>query len=209
MSNEKETIARHVAGATIVHESKFSELPVPNNEEHLSQEFVKKYVSPFYLGRIDSDKFKNGYQEIEKDISSELILKLLGEFNWRPRKVGALFAAIKLECEFEDVIGKLLLRSDVCYAGHSYCLALSSFESDKAVEYLREYLNYYLLEVDLWFDQASAMAALEYLGHIKGIDYTSSYLETWEKFVENKQNWDLGGSIDSFSKEMEAIIGYR
>ena len=209
MSDEKEEIVRHVAGATIVHKSKFSELVIPKNEGELAPEFIKEYVNPFYLGRIDSEKFRDGYQKIEKDISPDLILKLLGEFNWRPRKVGALFAAIKLEQEFEDTIGKLLLRSDVCYAGHSYCLALSSFASDAAVDYLREYLDYYLDQIDLWFDQASAMAALEYLGRVKGIDYTTSYLGSWGKFVKNKQNWDLKTSSDGFSQEMEIIVGYR
>jgi len=209
MSYVKEEIMRHVAGATVVHNSKFSALPILENEEQLTQEFIRRYVIPFYMGSINSGKFRNGYRTIEKDISSTLIRKLLGEFNWRPRKVGALFAAIKLECEFEDAIGHLLLRSDVCFAGHSYCLALANFASDKAVDYLKEYLDYYLLQIDLWFDQIWAMAALEYLGNIKDVDYTSSYAETWGKFVENKQNWNLKESIDRFCQEMEIINSYR
>jgi hypothetical protein len=51
----------------------------------------------------------------------------LAGYALRMRIVGAWFSAIKQYTEFEQAIGNLLLRSDVCYAGRGYCLALASF----------------------------------------------------------------------------------
>lgn len=207
--DSQDLLALHVAGATVRHESPFSTLEVIKNTEPLSKEFIGKYVVPFYLGRRDTDEFRENYIGVRESIDGELISKLLGEFNWRSRSVGAYFVAVGGMREFEVVIGNLLLRSDVCYAGHHYCLALASFSSPVAIDYLDQYLEYYLTRQDLWFDQSSAMGALSFIGASKGRDLVTPHMAEWEKFITNKPDWDLASSIERFTEQMTLLNEFR
>ena len=94
MTNEindgpKDLISSHVAGATVRHTSPYSELKVDENTEPLDNEFIATYVSPFYLGRKDTDEFRRKYIAVKSSIDTKLVSNLLGDFNWRPRSVGA------------------------------------------------------------------------------------------------------------------------
>ena len=133
-----------MAGATVTHSGPYSSLKVLQNKSPLSQEFINKYVSPFYMENIDTEKYRKAYLSIREDLNENIVSTLLGEFNWRPRSVGADFCSIGDLTQYEENIGNLLLRSDVCYSGHKYCLALASFGSEKAISYLERYLEYYL-----------------------------------------------------------------
>ena len=205
----EELLSLHVAGATVSHKGNFSDLEVFENTEPLSSELISKYVVPFYLGRKDTDEFRINYLEIKDSVDIELVSKLLGDFNWRPRSVGAYFAALGNMSQLEENIGNLLLRSDVCYAGHDYCLALASFSSPEAIHYLNRYLEYYLEQQDLWFDQSSAMAALSFISANSGKDLVSPHMSAWESFVRNKPNWDLSSSIEGFSQQMQFLNEFK
>ena len=205
----QELLSLHVAGATVRHKGRFSDLKVIENTEPLSNEIIAKYVAPFYLGRKDTDEFRENYLEISDSINVELVSRLLGDFNWRPRSVGAYFAALGSMNELEENIGKLLLRSDVCYAGHDYCLALASFSSPEAINYLNQYLEYYLEQHDLWFDQDSAMGALSFIGSNISKDLVAPHITAWEAFVANKQNWNLASSVEGFTQQMESLNEFK
>ncbi|WDE10641.1 DUF6000 family protein [Thalassomonas haliotis] len=205
----KESLALHVAGATIGHKGQFSNLQVIENDGPLEIEFLRQYVSPFYLGDKDTEKFRNAYLDIRKSIDINFISKLLGDFNWRSRSVGAYFTALEDFKEMEVNIGNLLLRSDVCYAGRSYCLALASFSTPLAIDFLNQYLEYYLKKPDLWFDQNSAMSALAYIGESTGEDLVIPHLATWENFIKNKPNWELTSSISHFKAQMKVLTGFK
>jgi hypothetical protein len=97
-------------------------------------------------------------------------MKLLTFFNWRPRIVGANFAAIKNAWQHGDHIGRLLLRSDVCLAGTGYALALARFNNEQSIRYLQMYLDHYLGQVNLWFNQGAVMGALAYLDKANGTE---------------------------------------
>ena len=200
-----ESIFRHSAGATVSHRSKFSKLEVPTTENQLDEEFCRKWVSPFYMSHPIDEFFQDQYIEVHSEIDSEIITKLLTEFNWRTRIVGAYFAGIKEFKEFESFIGKLLLRSDVCFAGTGYCYALAMFNTDKSIEYLEEYLQYYLKKKHLWFDQNTCMAAVNYLDEINNTNHMGKHLPAWKKFVKNKPYWDLNDSIEGFKKSINAL----
>ena len=204
-----ECLNLHVAGATIRHNGVFSKLDTFQNKIPLNPEFIKKYVSPFYMSEPSDIKYKDAYADIKDDVDLTIITNLLGECNWRPRTVGAYFAAIENKHGLENNIGNLLLRSDVCYAGHYYCLALASFASENSVVFLKKYLDYYLTQYDLWFDQASAMAALFYLSEKVDKNLYSVYLPSWRKFIKNKKNWDLECSINAFKKQMMVLDEYK
>lgn len=205
----KDLISLHVAGATVRHTSPYSELKVDENTEPLDNEFIATYVSPFYLGRKDTDEFRRKYIAVKASLDTKLVSKLLGDFNWRPRSVGAYFAALGNMTELEDHIGKLLLRSDVCYTGNNYCLALASFSSSAAIHYLEQYLEYYLEQPDLWFDQNSAIAALSYIGEKQGKDLVTAFMPLWQRFIANKPNWDFAAFVEKFNQQMITLNEFK
>jgi hypothetical protein len=205
MKFDLKSLIRHVAGATVTHRSDFSDLEVMKNEVPVTQEFIEKWVSPFYMKQPRDTQFSSSYRDQRNEVSDSVIDQLLGEFNWRMRSVGALFAAIEGKERCIQQIGGLLLRSDVCYAGGSYALALASFGTKEPRAYLDSYLSYYLNQKDLWFDQAEALAALILIDRTnQKIEY-ESHMVKWDEFVKNKPNWDLDKTLRNVSKNIDAI----
>ena len=200
--SEEDDVKLHVAGATVRDKNPFENMEVVVNEEELTLEFATKWVAPFYMGFFAprEEKFEL-VVNATREITSDIITKLLGEFNWRTRITGAYFAAVNVCREFEDTIGTLLLKSEVCYAGGGYCLALASFGTEKSVNYLKQYLNYYLGRIDLYFDQAEALCALWYLDK----DAAAEYENEWGKYVADKPGWDLEEYKRKFRMSMEYL----
>lgn len=93
----------------------------------------------------------------------------------------------------------------MCYAGGSYCLALAQFNTQTSLDFIEEYLRYYLEQKDLWFDQGSAMGAIAYLDKINGTDNLAKFIPQWQCFISNKPNWHLEKSIEGFSGTMLSI----
>ena len=205
-SEIKKQMELHTKGATVRHKSPFENLDHYDNGYEPTQEFINKWVIPFYMVNLrDKDAFLNKLLPLKKELNSNIIKQLLGDFNWRTRSTGARFAAIKNLTEVEDIIGIHLLKSQVCYAGHSYCIALASFNSPNSVYYLEKYLEYYLQRSDLYFDQDSAMAALIWLDKKNNTSNAKKMLPLWDKFLEGKSNWDLNKTQEGFNQTMEFI----
>ena len=137
-NTESEKVMLHVAGATVRHGNPFEDLKVLRNEHQLTNEFIQEWVVPFYMNSpSDSDeKVIASFADAANKIDQIIVARLLGDFNWRSRIVGAYFAAIKDYKEFESLIGRSLLKSEVCYAGPGYSLALASFGTDGAKNFL-------------------------------------------------------------------------
>lgn len=204
-----DSLALHSAGATVRHKGGFANLKVLENDQPLEQAFIAKYVIPFYMKEESSDEFRENLLAIKDLIDCKVVSRLLGEFNWRPRSVGAYFAALGGMIEHEENIGNLLLRSDVCYAGSHYCLALASFSSPAAIHYLQQYLEYYLRQPDLWFDQSSAMAALSYIGRNRGEDLIAPYMVLWNTFIVDKPSWHLHAFCENFNQQMQSLNDFK
>jgi hypothetical protein len=209
MSKQQDDIRLHSAGAIVRHNSPFHDLPVPANQDELSKETREKWVIPFYMTALDSLEFLDRYKAVRHEINPNLVKHLLGDFNWRPRIVAAKLAAIENYHELEEMIGNLFLRSDVCDAGRGYCIALACFNTSDSMRFLRQYLDYYLTQKDLWFDQNVAMAAVAYLDRVNGTNALHSFMQSWEEFIANKPNWDLQRSIEMFSNSILAIERIR
>jgi hypothetical protein len=210
-NSEADDLALHVSGATVRHRNPFEDLVVPRNEEGLSQEFIEKWIAPFYMS-ILSHELSNAdeatikaFAEAAREINPDIVKTLLGDFNWRPRITGALFSAVNEYKEAEDIIGKHLLKSEVCYAGVGYCLALATFGSDNAKDYLTSYLEYYLDRTDLWFDQVPAFCALAYLDN----DRANRLLGKLDSFVADKEQWNLENSRRHFNNCMRTLDRIR
>ena len=209
---DTEALLRHIRGATVVHRSPFSSLEVPVTKDGLSAEQCDKWVAPFYRVsfRGVDEGFLRALRQVYREITPELVELLLREFDWRPRLTAAFFAILKRFDHFEEHIGKLLLRSDVCYAGKSYCAALAEFNTPKGLGYLRTYLEYYLTRLDLVYDQIDAMAAVAYLDGLNGTRHLSGLMPLWSNYVTaRKWNLDLEKVVGAFSAEMDALHARR
>jgi hypothetical protein len=204
---EHEEIMLHLAGATVRHRKPFEDLEVPRNENELTDGFIEEWVVPFYMNSLANSDVKiiSSFAEAARKIDQIIVAKLLGDFNWRSRIAGAFFAAIKGYKEFELTIGRSLLKSEVCYVGNGYCLALASFRTEGSRDFLADYLDYYLSRKDLWFDQADAFCALEYLDK----DAANRRLEKWNDFVSDKPYWNLERSRNNFLESLEVLSKIR
>ena len=202
----KKQIELHSAGAIIRHASPFSELEHYSNENKLEPEFIKKWCVPFYMFGINNVKeFTQNFEPIKTELNLEIVKKLLGDFNWRTRIVGAYFASIMKFKDVENIIGIHLLKSQVCYAGNGYCLALASFNTKSGNEYLKKYLDYYLTRKDLHYDQRGAMLALKWTDQINGTNEMENYSNLFQDWISDKYAQDLDTSFQGFKQQMNNL----
>lgn len=208
---DENALVRHVRGATVVHQSPFSTLEVPSAPDVLSEEECEKWVVPFYRRSFRSEAgVIDPLKAIYHQITPNIVERLLTEFDWRPRLTGAFFAALKRFTFLEDHIGRLLLRSDLCFAGTYYCVALAEFNTPQGLTYLKKYLEYYLTRPDLDYDQSDAMGALAYLDTVNHTKQFDSLLPLWNNYVDAK-SWkpNLQEGVISFSEEMAVLHKFR
>ncbi|WP_395740258.1 DUF6000 family protein [Prosthecobacter sp.] len=203
-------IELHSAGAAAPHAGIYSDLGVPSTTEPLDEAIISKWVLPFYMWKIrEPEVFITNYLPIRAEISVELCRSLLISSNWRPRIAAAYFAAIERFQELEGHIGRLFLRSDVCYSGQGYTLALAVFNTPRSLDFVRKYLDHYLTRKDLGFDQSYAMAALHYMDAQNGTSYFERYLPLWKSFIGNNPNFNLYGTLERFAQEAANILIIR
>ncbi len=120
--------------------------------------------------------------------------------------MAAIYAGINGWSYFTDAIGERLLKSEVVYAGASYCFALARFRSDASADYLKQYLDIWLKRPECWYDQNHALSALLWLDHIQGSNEAAIYLSAdgpWTRFVQNKPHWNLERTRQTFFTTME------
>ncbi len=185
----------------------YADLEVPSTHEPLDQATADRFVIPFYRRNLvrDFDKFRDAYLAVHREIDDALIGRMLANCNWRPRITAAYFAAITCRTSFCTQIGRLLLRSDVCFAGGGYALALARFNSQESVNFLMKYLDHYLRRPDLYYDQGSVMGALVYTDRINGTSLHETYLDLWSEFTAEKRNWDLESYLTGIEAALAAI----
>jgi len=203
---EIEAIKLHIAGATVRHIPPFDDIKPFKNDFELSRDFIDKWVIPFYMNIGDTDnKWVNKLTSIKKEITTDIIEKNLGDFNWQTRQTGAFFSAITNQTQFIDTFGTHLLKSEVCYAGAVYCQVFASFNLPKCVDYLNLYLDYYLTKPDLWFDQREAMEAVLYLDRLNSTNHYDRHVSNWTEFIKNKPHWDKEIKTDNLEKQLNLI----
>ena len=206
MTDLNEQIRLHSAGATVRHKSNFADLTSFQNAEELSQDFIDTWVIPFYMRIGDTDNnWANQLIQAKDKITKDIIVKLLGDFNWRTRQTGAFFAAIKNYNDLADIIGIHFLKSEVCYAGQVYAYTFASFNTENCINYLEQYLTYYLSKPDLWFDQLEAMEALTYLDKLNDTNLIAKHTDNWLNFIANKPNWKKEISTERLIKQLQLI----
>ena len=209
MTNKKDSISNHSAGAIIRHKSPFDQLKSYVNKKDIDQDFRDKWVIPYYmdLNRTDAE-WVDKMQGVLSEISDEVILTNLGEFNWRSRQTGAYFAAIKNKPEYIEIIGVHLLKSEVCFAGREYAVVLSYFNTEESIDYLNRYLDYYLQQPELPFDQGAVIAAIKCLDEINNSNMLSKHINSWKSFLDKRKEIDIRNhqswlNSDLISQEMK------
>jgi hypothetical protein len=184
-------------------DSPFANLPIPQNRDPLSQAMIDEWVTPYYWEQWMSASA--GFAAACRKATPEIALTLLGTFDWRPRTVAATIVAVRQWDELQVPLSNLLLRSDVCYAGKAYCYALASLKNDAAVETLCTYLDNYLRQPDLWYDQHQAMSALFSLDRETGTNRAADFKDLWREFVADKPNGYLERTYARFQEAMAVI----
>lgn len=182
------------AGAIVRHISPFAHLPTHKNANDLTAEFFQKWVIPYYMeiGSYGNSTWIDAIKQAKPEITTDICLLLLGDFNWRTRKVGAYLAATKGYRELIEIIGTHLLKSEVCCVGHIYALTLAFFNDDKCTQYLNKYLEYYLTQPSLYFDQKHVLEAVLYLDKQNGTNFFSLHESNWNTFQSKQreaENW--------------------
>jgi hypothetical protein len=209
---ELNDIKLHVAGATIRHSNPFENLSVYKNDFDLDQACLDKFVIPYYMNIPVTDQDKKGIEElgrVKTEFTRDIVKKLLGDFNWRTRQTGAYFAAINDFKEFEDIIGTLLLKSEVTYAGTMYALVFATFNTNRSREFLTTYLDYYLTKLDLFFDQRQVLTAVKYLDEVNETNHFKDYTDRWDNFLTNKPHWKSDINTDNLRKEISGISAVK
>lgn len=189
MDDLNEMARLHSAGATVRHVSPFDSLPTYKNDIDLSADFIKKWAVPYYMeiGSYNNSNWAHQIKEIKPEITKDVCLNLLGDFNWRTRLVGSYFAAVKDYKELINIIGTHLLKSEVCCVGHIYALTLAFFNNKDCIGYLNKYLDYYLTKPSLYFDQKFVMEAVLYLDKKNHTDFFSQHLENWKRLKADRK----------------------
>ncbi|WP_415326086.1 DUF6000 family protein [Chryseobacterium sp. MMS23-Vi53] len=185
LQNEMEL---HSAGATVRHASIFNHLETYRNDFQLTQEFINKWVIPLYMKirHTNDNEWVEYLKQLKDEITEEVTLTLLGDFNWRTRTIGAYLSALKNYENQIDIIGVHLLKSEVCYAGDLYAMVLAYYNTPQTIEYLNQYLDYYLQKPDLYFDQESVLETVAYLDIINQTDHLSKHLNQRNTMLEKR-----------------------
>jgi transposase InsO family protein len=117
-------IELHTAGATVRHVSPFAKVVVPVTDERINEVLRDRWVIPLYMrvlrGGGNNNALQSALARLRDEIDLPVVTSLLSYFDWRPRIVAAWLAAVRELTTLDDHIGRLLVRSDVCYAGRTF-----------------------------------------------------------------------------------------
>ncbi|KNB62248.1 DUF6000 family protein [Chryseobacterium sp. Hurlbut01] len=204
----KKQMELHSVGAIVRHESPFEKLISHRNKSELNSDFIEKWVLPFYMsiGHYYDDSWIDNVINISKEITEEITLKLLGDFNWRSRLVGTYFSAVKNFQGQIDIIGIHFLKSELCCVGHIYSLVLAFYNNEKTNDYLNSYLKYYLAKPELYFDQESVLESIVYLDKINGTNFYQQHHKEWKKLNIQRNKIEVDNTFN-ISKIIEKEQG--
>ncbi len=200
------TILRHIQGSTVSHAGPFASLEVPSIPLEQVQPLYADYVIPFYMHSLSQfgDDQKAAFERIRPSLTDDLITILLSDHNWRTRTAATYFALILERDQHLDHIGRLLLRSDVCFVGAAYCRYLAHFGTAEASDYLNRYLGYYLTQTQLHFDQTDALAAIRYIDARSGTNHEESHASALAAMCRSRPDFLSLVSIERLTADLNA-----
>lgn len=132
-----------------------------------------EFVRPVYLkllhgnftrlDDIEGSGFRKAVTDAARTITDQQIIRLLDEREWRGRLSAGWFVGLTGRTQFIQTIGRLLLASELVYAGEGYCVALGLIGNDECNSLLSAYLNEYLPLKGRAYNQDWAIGALAHL----------------------------------------------
>ena len=144
-------------------------------------ELRDKFVRPFYLQllggnfiRLDESEasgFRRAIVATASLISDSEIERLLTGRDWRGRLSAAWFVGLGKRASFVPSIDKLLLASELVYAGQGYCVALGLIGGEECQRILRDYLQRYLPVNGRVYNQDWAVGALAHLKDARPVEF--------------------------------------
>ncbi|MFG2824859.1 DUF6000 family protein [Kitasatospora sp. NPDC048365] len=138
-------------------------------------------------------------------------LSVLLDSGWRERKTAAWLITVARRTEFRERLGELLLASEVCYAGSSYCVTLATFGTPADADLLAAYLDHYLRRPDLYYDQPAAMGALLHLDSRLGTDRAARFLAPdglWHQWIGGPPRKEHHSAPDSYREAMSELCSF-
>lgn len=113
-------------------------------------------------------------------------LGVLLESEWRSRITAAWLIGVSRRSQFRERLGPLLLESGLVFAGQGYCFALARLGATEDAEILTAYLDHYLRQPDLRYDQDWALGALEHIDADLATNYAAQFLRPeglWQQWA--------------------------
>lgn len=180
-------------------------------------ELVDRYVVPQqrYMKLLGADvlrvgaDFRGALAADARQVTDEEIDRLL-DMDWRSQLTAAWLAGLTRRTRHRARFGELLLASKLVHAGKGFCFALTRFATYQDARILADYLDHYLAQPGLQYDQPWVMAALMHLDAQLGTREAGRYLgESWPRWaaVQNAAAQDLAlhrhltSDIHSFADE--------
>ncbi|MFE4638802.1 DUF6000 family protein [Streptomyces sp. NPDC056773] len=153
--------------------------------------------------RMSREEYEPFVQHLAADARAvaDAELTILFEGSWRERRTAAWLAAVSRRDHFRELLGALLLDSEVCCAGGAYCVALASFGTARDADLLAAYLDRYLRLPDLAYDQPAAMGALAYTESVQHGDRASNLLQEgglWRQWFQGAPHMHGDDGISSY-----------
>ncbi len=109
-------------------------------------------------------------------------LGVLLEGEWRSRITAAWLIGVSRREKFRERLGKLLLASELVFAGEGYCLALARLGTGADAEILSAYLDRYL-RPGVHHNQDWAFGALQHIDANLGTNHVARFTTPWHQWA--------------------------
>ena len=95
---------------------------------------------------------------------------------WRERLTAAWLIGLDRRSQFRDLLGELLLESELTYAGQGYSFALTRFGQPEDADIFTAYLDRYLPRRDCYYDQQWVLGGLLHVDDALGAHRAARFL---------------------------------
>jgi hypothetical protein len=157
------------------------------------------------MPRRDQDRFlRRLRRDAERITDAELEILLTSE--WRARLTASWLIAASRRATYVDRLGRLLISSELTFAGQGYCVALARIGTESAQDHLVRYLDHWLPQTECRYDQAWAMSALVIVDRKLGSELSARFLQPgglWDAWA--REEWPTDQQV-RFLSDLLALI---
>ena len=165
---------RPFAGKTLI-------MRVPRAEDTELMALIDRHVEPGQRYRqllhgnfegLEPPERATFLRSLVEDAITDHELGVLLESDWRARITAAWLIGASRRGQFRERVGELLMESRLTFAGQGYCVALAMLGTAADAEILAAYLDHYLRQPSLRYDQEWAFAALQHIDATRAARFT-------------------------------------